>query len=475
MNLIEAIDDQNLFEPHFRGASWDAWRSFLKSVFALPMTEADLGIYRAATDRETPPTTPCTEVWTIVGRRGGKSYVLALIAVWMACFKNWVPYLSPGEVATVMVIASDRKQARTILRYVNGLLHAVPLLQRLIIRERTEGTDLSNSVSIEVHTASFRAVRGYTIVAALCDETAFWRSDESANPDHEILNALRPAMATVPGAMLLCAGSPYAQRGAMYDAYQRHHGRDGSNVLVWRAPTQTMNPSVPQRIIDQAYADDPDAAAAEYGAEFRKDVADFITREAVEACIIPDCRELPFEAGITYNAFVDPSGGSRDSFTIAISHCQRSVAEGMGGGPVLDAVREVRPPFSPEGVVAEYAALLKSYRISTVTGDRYAGEWPREQFRKHGITYLPSKKTKSDLYVEMLPLINAGRCELLDVPRMTHQIAGLERRTARSGRDSIDHAPGAHDDLANVCAGALVNAAAPIQLRRTIPIRIAAA
>jgi hypothetical protein len=30
---------------------------------------------------------------------------------------------------------------------------------------------------------------------------------------------------------------------------------------------------------------------------------------------------------------------------------------------------------------------------------------------------------------------------------------GLERRTARGGRDSIDHAAGAHDDLANVVAG----------------------
>jgi hypothetical protein len=29
----------------------------------------------------------------------------------------------------------------------------------------------------------------------------------------------------------------------------------------------------------------------------------------------------------------------------------------------------------------------------------------------------------------------------------------LERRTARGGRDSIDHPPGAHDDLANAVAG----------------------
>jgi hypothetical protein len=36
---------------------------------------------------------------------------------------------------------------------------------------------------------------------------------------------------------------------------------------------------------------------------------------------------------------------------------------------------------------------------------------------------------------------------------------GLERRTARGGRDSIDHGPHGHDDLLNSAAGALVLAA----------------
>jgi hypothetical protein len=64
---------------------------------------------------------------------------------------------------------------------------------------------------------------------------------------------------------------------------------------------------------------------------------------------------------------------------------------------VVDAVREVKPPFSPEDVVDEFATLLKRYRIVKVTGDRYAGEWPREQFRKLRISYEPAAKPKSDL------------------------------------------------------------------------------
>jgi hypothetical protein len=96
-----------------------------------------------------------------------------------------------------------------------------------------------------------------------------------------------------------------------------------------------------------------------------------------------------------------------------------------------------------------------------VKGDRYGGEWPREQFRKHGVEYAASGQSKSDLYRDLLPAINSGRVELLDNNRLLAQLANLERRTARGGRDTIDHSPHAHDDLANAAAGALVEALRP--------------
>jgi hypothetical protein len=257
-------------------------------------------------------------------------------------------------------------------------------------------------------------------------------------------------MATIPNAMLLAASSPYARRGALWSAHRKHFAQTGDPVLVWQSHTRTMNPTVPQRVIDEAYEKDPASASAEYGALFRTDVESFISREAVEACVAVGTRERAPLSGVTYRAFVDPSGGSSDSFTLAIAHMQDEVA-------VLDAMRERKPPFSPEDVVIEFAALLKSYGISRVVGDRYAGEWPRERFKEHGITYEPAAKPKSDIYRDVLPLINSQRVELLEDPRLVAQFIGLERRTARSGKDSIDHAPGGHDDLVNAAAGALVN------------------
>jgi hypothetical protein len=122
-------------------------------------------------------------------------------------------------------------------------------------------------------------------------------------------------------------------------------------------------------------------------------------------------------------------------------------------------VRERRPPFSPDEVTSEYAAVLKSYGLGSVKGDRYAGEWPRERFRKHGIFYEPSEPSASDYFRDMLPLLNAGRVELLDNERLRAQLVALERRTSRLGRDVISHPPGGHDDVANSVAGALVTAA----------------
>jgi hypothetical protein len=456
MTIIEACRRPKVFGRWFEAPSWAIWiESFLAALVGLPLDGAALDAYRRHTGRTTAPTTPAKEAWVVVGRRGGKSRIAALVAVYLACFRDYSAVLAPGEVGTLAIVAADKKQSRTILRYVNGFIDAVPALSKMVIARTSESVTLSNRVAIEVHTASWRTLRGYTLIGAVCDELAFWRSEDAANPDHEILAGLRPGMATVPGALLLCISSPYSRRGALWDAYSKHYGQDGDPVLVWQADTRSMNPAVDAEIIADAYAEDESAASAEYGAQFRRDLEAFVSREVVAACTIPDRHELPWSWSETYSAFVDPSGGSQDAMTLAIAHRDR---DGRG---ILDAIREARPPFSPDAVVAEYSELLAQYRLRTVHGDRYAGMWPRERFARHGVTYEPSEKTKSDIYATLLPLLNSHRVELLDDRRLHSQLLGLERRTSRGGRDSIDHAPRAHDDVVNAAAGALTLAAGP--------------
>jgi hypothetical protein len=450
-SVLDALDAAGM-----TGATWAAWRTVAKAIYGLRMSGPELELFKKQTGREAPPAEAVTEAWLIVGRRGGKSRFDALTAMFAGGRRDYKKLLAPGERATVPVIAADRKQARTVMRYLRGLC-ALPEFKPFVSRVLKESVDLRTGAVIEVHTASFRSTRGYTLAGAVCDELAFWHADDADEPDAEILAALRPGMATIPDALLLGSSTPYARRGALWDAFSRHYGKDDApGVLVWVADSRTMNPSLSESVVAKAFEADAVAAASEYGTDgtvrFRSDVEAFLAREAVEAVTPKGRREIARAAGVSYVAFADPSGGSQDAFTLAIAH-----REGERG--VLDLVRERHPPFSPDAVVTEFAAVLRSYGCSKVTGDRYGGEWPRERFRVHGISYEPSERTKSDVYGALLPMVNAARVELLDLPVLRAQLLGLERRTSRIGKDSVDHAPGGHDDSANAAAGALVLAA----------------
>jgi len=459
VTILEAIRLPALFGNFFRDAeSWCPWQAFLAALFGLPMTDSQLEICRRHTGRERPPEGPAREGWVVAGRRAGKSLIAALVAVFIACFRSYADALAPGERATVAVIAADRAQARVVFRYICGLIDAAPLLQKLVVRRTASAIELVNRVVIEVHTCSYRTTRGYAFAAVIADECGFWRDESSATPDVEVLNAVRPGLATIPGSLLVAISSPYSRRGALWQAFKTHYGKNGDPVLVWQAPTRAMNPTVPAHVIEDALAADESAARAEYLAEFRSDLESYISREVVEAATVRGRVGLPPIAGVQYRGFVDPSGGAGDAFTLAIAH-----AEDRGGTQisVLDYVGERRPPFSPDAVVAEYAAALKSYGVTTVQADKYAGQWVVEAFAKHRVTCEQSAEPKSVIYGNVLPLLNSGRVELLDHPRLQTQLLALERRTARGGRDTIDHAPGGHDDLANAVAGALVAALGP--------------
>jgi hypothetical protein len=238
----------------------------------------------------------------------------------------------------------------------------------------------------------------------------------------------------------------------LWDTYRRHYGPDGDPmILVAQGASREFNPDLPQRVVDRALERDPLANRAEFLAEFRTDVESLLTIEAINAAIDPGVRERAPDLKHAYTAFVDPSGGSSDAMTLAIAHKE-------GDTEVLDLIRERKPPFSPEAVVEEFASTMIRYRCSSCIGDRYGGEWPAEQFQKAGVHLEPSEKTKNQIYLDLLPLINSKAVRLLDHERMATQLVSLERSTKAGGMDRIDHPRGLHDDVANAVAGALVNA-----------------
>jgi hypothetical protein len=446
--IIDAIQHKQVFGslPAFSSLdSWRSWLTWLKAIHALPMDDSELAVYRQCTGRTQPPAKQPSEIYTICGRRSGKSFTSSLTAVYTACFSSFKQYLNAGERAAILVLARDRDQARIVFSYVSGIIHAVPALAETIDVERADEIELNNGVIIMVKTSDFRAIRGLTVAAAILDEVAFWDS-EGVSPDREVLTALRPATSTIPGAKIIAISTPYSQAGSLYEAHKEFYGVDNDDVLVWQAPTSVMNPTIDESVINRALEKDPEAAAAEYLATFRTDVSAAFSVEMLEQCTVKGRTDLPASPIIEYRAFCDPSGGKADAFTLAIGHKADDKA-------VIDLVRAWPSPFNPKEVVAEIATALKEYGCLNVVGDRFAAEWPIAEFHEHGIAYTQSELNKSELYLAFVPVTNSGGVELPDDRTLFNQLRRLERKRGRMGRDTVDHPARLHDDIANAVAG----------------------
>ena len=448
------MNHPEFFGPSFAGDSWNTWKTAIKAGEGLPLNAHETEFFKSIAGGREPPTKRAREQWWVIGRRGGKDSVASVVAAYTAANFNNPEMLRPGERALVLCLAVDREQANIVLGMIRAYFETIPKLRAKLIGEmRREGFSLNNNVDIAVGTNSFRTVRGRPLLLVILDEVAYWRDENSARPDEELYRAIKPGLLTLsPLSRIIAISSPYRKSGLLYKKYVEHFGKDDPELVI-QAASRVMNPRLPQEEIEAEYAKDFASASAEYGALFRDDVGGWLPLEVIENAVDVGILVRPPYAPWTYRAFVDPSGGRSDSFTCAIAHDQ----DGLG---VLDCVVEIPPPFSPMSAVAQIAATLRQYGLSEVTGDHYAAAFNVEMFAAAGITYRASTRNRSEIYADLLPLLNSGRVRLLDNRKLVSQFAGLERKASPGGRETINHAPGSHDDVCNAAAGALVSASA---------------
>lgn len=449
MNILQAIKDEELFKPFLDDQlkTWANWFTFLRCVYGLRVAKpSSRALIHQCTGRNSIQDGGFDTVLALTGRRSGKSRIAALIGAFEATLAGREKHLSTGEQGIVAICSPTKKQSDNVKRYLRSIFN-VPLLHAQIVRETREGFELQNGNRIEILAGDFRTVRGFTLLAAIVDEAAFFghEAESKVKSDTELVRAIKPSLATV-GGKLIAISSPYSRKGWCFKQYDKHHGEDTSPVLVWNAPSRTMNPTLPQTVIDDALADDLQAAKSEYLAEFRDDVSAFIPRSVVESVVAKGIQLRPFNYRTRYVAFCDVSGGRGDDAALAIAHRE-------GKRVIVDLVRRWHPPFNPRVIVKEMAKQLGEYNVHRVMGDNYAAEFTSSAFKENGIAYTKSPKPKSAFYLELLPRLCSGEVELVDDDHLIDQLASLERRTRSGGKDSIDHPPGGHDDSANAVAG----------------------
>jgi hypothetical protein len=155
--------------------------------------------------------------------------------------------LALGERGIVLFLAKNEQQAAVVYNYAAALFEAKPVLARLVQRRTADTISLSTGIDLQIRAASFRGLRGVTCVAVIGDEIAYWFAEgqtANVNTDAEILDAIRPSLATT-GGPLICISSPYARRGELFETWKRDFGPEGDpRILVVHGTSRDLNPSL---------------------------------------------------------------------------------------------------------------------------------------------------------------------------------------------------------------------------------------
>jgi hypothetical protein len=446
--MRRALTDPRLMGNVMPGDSWLPYRVLAIAAMGEELTPDERVVFQKFTGRDREPGQRVKEFCTIGGRRSGKTVLDGAMATYLSSCVDYSGVLRKGESGVCLALAQTQQVARQLLEFVEENLLGSEILRQRFVRRTFELVELTGNITVEVRPVSAKKLRGPTFISLICDELAHWQTEEFyQDPDIAIFGAARPGMLTMRAAgwgMVIMASSPFIRRGELWNMFDNHYGPKGKpEYLVAKGATREFNPLVPQEEIDRELERDPETNRAEYLAEFRSDLEEFVRREAVESCISKHVLERPWAYGTTYYAFIDPATGSgSDSWTLCIGHVKN------GNIIVIDLLREWRPPFKAHEVVEEICGLCKSYCINKIISDK-TGKWVEDQFTyKGGLILETSAKAKHDLYVNLLPYVNSIRIELLDHPRSIMQLLALERSRTR-----IDHPPRQNDDLINAIAG----------------------
>ena len=464
-DIIEFVTD-----PQLLGLTLSPGQTaLLKSIYGLTLTDEELELFQQCTGRPTYPEHPFEEVTVIAGARAGKdSRIAAPVVLYEAIFGGYDHHLARGERAIIPLVAQDQRATRIAFSYIRDYLIASPLLASLVDEVLAQEIHLTNRITIYAFPSTLRSLRGWSIPVGVLDELGFFRLEGAADSDAEIQASIRRGMLAFPATRLVKISTPYMKSGILYEDFKRYFGQDSTDVLVWRASSQLMNPSLRSARLEREQRLDPDRFAREYLGEFAEDLEGFLPSSWVDQAVVPGRHELPPKEGVEYVAAVDPSGGGADAFTLAVVHAE-------GNGPDRRVIQDVMKGWSGsrsqtvdlEGIVNEISKTLRAYRVSRVLGDRYSAGWVRQSFDREGIRYREAERDKSAAYLEAEPFFAQGRIDLVDHPKLIRELKTLERRPRAGGKVLVDHPHGSHDDYANALALTVVAASperAPFQI-----------
>jgi len=446
----------------------------LKAIYGMALGKDERALYTQCTGRTTYRAgAPFAEVTVVAGARSGKdSRIAAPVVLYEAIWGGHDRRLAKGECGVIALVAQDKDATRVAFTYIRDYLMDSPHLRTMVADEPlAQEIQLTNRLKIVCFPCSQKSLRAWSIPCAVLDELAYFRLEGGANSDVEIQSSVRRGMIGFgPHTRLVKISTPYMRDGILFDDHKRAWGQPDPDLLVWKASTALMNPSIAPARLERERRLDPQRYAREYEAEFAEDLESFLPSAWIEAAIVGGRFMLPARPDCWYSAAVDPSGGGADAFALSLCHAVPSSGDDEDGRVTIvqdvlkSWARSRSAAVNLEAIVTEAADLLTAYAVTAVIGDRYSAGWVKQAFARRGILYLDAPE-KSAAYQDVEPLFAQGAIQLLDHPQQQRELTMLERRPRPGGKPLIDHPRGGHDDHANVlalaAAAALATATAP--------------
>lgn len=373
-------------------------------------------------------------------------------------------HLRGSQPAYCLQIAQDTRMAQYSLHFIASTLKSSPALKEMIIDEPLANEiRLKNNIIIKCLPPTLKAARGYACPVAVLDEVGVWYQDsDSANPDFEIYNAVKPTQAQFnPNALTVGISSPWTKSGLLYEYYEAGtRGRNAPaharskyrNVLVIHAPTAAMgNPQIRKEELEEQQLRDPRAFEREFLAVFQDSISGLIPAQLIKAAVTPGQITRPYRPEFTYVAAIDPAF-RHDAFAFTICHAEER-------GVVMDLIMRFKPEagqvLNPEDILQQIAPLVRAYNVVTVYSDQYHLESLQQLAFRYGIFIegVAFRATnKASIYGSLVQLLHQQRMQLVDDEELVRELKALERKLSSTGVVQIGAPQGLHDDLATVTA-----------------------
>lgn len=435
------------------------------------MTEVEIYKYLTGREYKLNDDTIINMIDLIIGRRGGKTTISAMLAIYCAVINDWSMFLRKTPFATVLILSHSKEFSDEVLELIRTMIEASPILTKLINKKKKNSMSTMNlrtpwivdkkirwsRVQIKVGAASSKTTRGVAACAVLCDEIAYWSIDENLKEtDEKIMRAVRPAMKQFGrSGLMIKLSSPGIKSGVLYGEYEKWLDHKlPSNYAVFKCPSWVFNTILPKQEFIDEWVLDQESFDIEYRANFTDSLSNFIIPEFVDMAVLKGVSFCPPEsdgAKWTYKAAID-AAFKGDRFTFSVvgysgNRIKQFVSMGWEGSR--------QKPVNSNEVAKYIRQVCKEYDIAMVAADQYSFNPLREIFEQYGVileeyTFSPSFKKK--IYFNLKKLIHSQQLDLLDNPIQTKEMKELIVEQTSAGSVKIGHPSGGSDDFADSMA-----------------------